>query len=401
MIEIIDLFAGAGGGTQGAVEALRSLGMDARITAINHWQTAIDSHKANHPEIKHLCKEIDSLSPKKVIPGGQIDFMIAAPECTHHSNARGGAPKNDQSRASAWEVVKWAEELHARRILIENVPEFKTWGPLDKSGKAIQKLKGKTFLAFIGALESLGYRVQHRVICCADYGDPTTRRRLFIMASLDGEPTWPKPTHGKQNMFEALQPYRTARDVIDLDNLGKSIFARKRPLVKSTIKRIRAGIEKFREDQQFIIRMNGTEEDQLRASSFSIGEPLPSIVASSPHLYLATPFIIPTNHGTGDMRAYSLQEPMKTITGGPKSINEPLDTVTARDRFALITPIEVNGNLYDVFFRMLTPKELSRAMSFPEDYVFMGTREDAVKQIGNAIPVRTATALCTEILSTL
>ncbi len=159
-----DLFCGAGGTSTGLLLAAERLGLNVDLMAINHWEVAIATHSANHPHAVHLCESLDGVDPRKVVPGGRLDLLMASPECTHHSKARGGKPRSDQSRASAWHVLRWAEALHVENILIENVEEFKTWCPLGENGQPIERLKGKTYLAFLAALRSLGYHVSVRVL---------------------------------------------------------------------------------------------------------------------------------------------------------------------------------------------------------------------------------------------
>ncbi len=438
--------------------------------------------------------------------------------CTHHSKARGGRPISDQSRASAWHVVHWAEKLRVHDVLIENVPDFMSWGPVDEHGKRIKERAGDTFRAFVQALESLNYRVEHRIITCADFGDPTTRRRFFLRARLGGGPiTWPEPTHHKDGGDDLL-PWRTAREIIDWNDLGTSIFARKKPLAPRTMARIRAGIERFCGDmaEPFLVMFYGTNDARSVdrpvptvtakgnhigvASPFlvryygcseteSVDAPLSTVAAMNKH-GLATPFLVEVNHGktrppksldvpmptvttkngyavaspfllphdqfrakngltlidsvgsplrtvtahNGDdnyvvtpflvpgyseregqtPRTHSVDAPVPTVTaskgagslctpflipyyrtGTPKAVDSPVPTVTTRDRFALVTP---DGHALDIFFRMLTPRELARAQGFPDDFDFVGNKAETVRQIGNAVPVGTAEHLCYAVL---
>ncbi len=175
-LEIADMFCGAGGTSTGAIEAARWLGYSPRLTAINHWPRAIETHTENHPGARHLCTSVDNINPRDLYREGELDLLWASPECTHHSVARGGKPINDQSRSTAWCVVRWAEALRPGTILVENVPEFIGWGGIGADGRPLKSKRGATFGAWVTALESLGYRVQWRILCAADYGDPTTRR---------------------------------------------------------------------------------------------------------------------------------------------------------------------------------------------------------------------------------
>jgi DNA (cytosine-5)-methyltransferase 1 len=184
-IKAADLFCGAGGSSTGLKRVADALGVALDLTAVNHWPIAVETHAANHPGARHVCKSIDDIDPRKVT-GGSLDLLWASPECTHHSTARGGKPINDQSRSTAWCVTRWAEALRPKFIIVENVPEFQTWGPIGSTNRPLQSRKGETFAAWVGTLTSLGYTVEARVLNSADYGAATTRRRLFVVARFDG-----------------------------------------------------------------------------------------------------------------------------------------------------------------------------------------------------------------------
>ncbi len=445
----VDLFCGAGGTSTGLVKAIQGKGLTLKLLAINHWGIAIDTHTRNYPWADHLCEDLDNVNPRKVVPGGKLDLLVASPECTYHSRAKGGRPINDQSRASAFHVLRWAEALYIENILIENVPEFMNWGPLDKDGLPIQKMKGKTFLAFIESLRSLGYDVDYRVINTADYGDPTTRKRLFIMAKRDGMVVWPDPTHAAKDhldLFGVRKPWVAARNIIDWALKGESVFGRKKPLSDNTMRRIAKGLNKysgipfvlemahskagdgaqvFSVDaplptqtsydtralvEPFLVQYHGSSHPGGERTS-SLNEPMPA-VATNNQFALCEPFIVACNHGPDANRSHSIDEPMPAVTtvdawgliqpylikynstGGPMSVDDPLDTVTGKDRFGLVVPMTDGSQvIIDIRFRMLQPHELSAAMSFPNEYKFSGTREERVKQIGNAVPTRTAEAL--------
>lgn len=239
-VEIADLFCGAGGTSTGAVEAVETLGYRPRLTAINHWPVAVATHERNHPGARHLCASLDSLNPRELYREGQLDLLWASPECTHHSQARGGRPINDQSRATAWCVVRWAEALRPDTIMVENVPEFATWGPIGVNRRPMRSRKGETFRAWLAALQSLGYAVDSRVLVAADYGDPTTRRRLFVQAQRGNRRiVWPDATHARRGLARGSLPTwkSTQEYVIDWTLPASSIFGRKRPLSPKTMKR--------------------------------------------------------------------------------------------------------------------------------------------------------------------
>ena len=317
---IADLFCGAGGTSSGAIEAISALGYRPELTAVNHWPVAIATHTENHPGSRHLCTGLDAVNPRDLFDEGQLNLLWASPECTHHSVARGGKPINDQSRATAWCVVRWAEALRPNVILVENVPEFETWGAIGVNGRPLKTKRGATFIAWVGALESLGYRVDWRVLCAADYGDPTTRRRLFVQAVRGRRKiVWPEPTHAPLEDIDLLgrrRPWVAAREVIDWDIPGTSIFERVRPLSPKTMKRIWAGLEKFGL-KPFIVPQHSNPTPK------GVDEPLGAIVAEGSGPKLAEPFILTMEHG-GNLD--SIGRPLRTITtakGGAMAVVNP------------------------------------------------------------------------------
>jgi DNA (cytosine-5)-methyltransferase 1 len=492
VVKAADLFCGAGGTSSGLWAACEALKAKLELLAINHWNVAISTHRQNHSYAQHLCESMDAVDPRKVVPGRKLNLLVASPECTHHSNARGGRPMSDQRRASAWHILRWAEALYIENIIIENVREFRTWGPLGANDRPLKSKRGETYRAFLNALRSLGYTVEDRLLNAADFGDPTTRERLFIVARRGGRKiTWPEPTHTSgslETLFGTLKPWRAAREIIDWSIPGSSIFDRKRPLAPATLARIEAGLRKFggknAEPFLVILRRNGSarsldepiptltaggkhialcepfvlqqqsggaprsvedplptvatkgaisliepfivpffgERDGQEPRTHSIGSPLPTVTSHGAGA-LVEPFIVRVNHGVKpgerdphSRRAHSIDDPLSAITtvhghaliepflvkynGTAKArpISEPLDTVTTKDRFGLVETEHGPARL-DIRFRMLRPQELSRAMSFRSDYKFAGNREEQVKQIGNAVPVKLAQALCEAVLS--
>jgi DNA (cytosine-5)-methyltransferase 1 len=406
-----DLFCGAGGTSTGLRQACEAAGVKLNLIAVNHWDIAISTHTHNHPDADHLCTNLDSVDPRKVVPSGKLGLLVASPECTHHSIARGGKPINDQSRASAWRIVEWASQIRIENILIENVKEFRTWGPLGTNGRPLKRRKGETYFAFLNALRALGYTVEDRVLNAADYGDPTSRERLFIRARLGRKSIlWPEPTHGPAakakpgnngQLFETShtrKPYRTAREIIDWTIPGESIFTRKRPLKPNTLNRIFKGLEKFsgipfivpnfgeREGQQprthsidrplpavtghgagaliqpYLVKFFGGQHSQ------SVDAPLPTITANYEHYGLAQPFIVELR---GGQDARSLDKPLSTITtkgmhhgiaepyivvlrnhADAQSVDDPLRTLTTGGNFGLAQPfilaMEHGGNIRSI-----------------------------------------------------
>lgn len=358
---VADLFCGAGGTSTGLAMACKELGRAVELLAINHWGRAIETHKKNHPWARHLCASLETLDPRKVVPGGRLDLLVASPECTHHSVARGGRPMNDQSRASAFRVLEWCDKLDVSNVLIENVPEFENWGPIGVNGRPLKSKRGETFRNWVTMLEGMNYKVDRRILNSADYGGATTRRRLFVIArKRTGGISWPQPTHSKDGgkggrLFGELKPWRAAREIIDWDIQGESIFTRKRPLARTTLERIAAGLKKFCGDaaEPFLVILRRHMDGK------SIDEPIPCLTANGQHIGIAIPkaFIlgqqsnsapratedspIPTVATAGKI---ALIEPKAFITvlnanNVPKSPDQPLPTVTGGNRFFLTEPV--------------------------------------------------------------
>jgi DNA (cytosine-5)-methyltransferase 1 len=446
---IVDLFCGAGGTSTGALEAISASGYRPKLTAINHWDRAIETHTVNHPDARHFCMSIDKIRPTDLYKRGELMGLWASPECTHHSVALGGKPINDQRRSTAWNVIHWAEQLLPDFIWVENVPEFVNWGPLDKRNRPLKSKKGEIFHAWVNTLRSIGYKVEWRVLCAADYGDPTTRKRLFILATRGRKKiVWPDPTHTRtpdpNDMFAShLKPWVPARDIIDWEQRGTLLSERDRPLSPKTRLRIINGFLKHGFDSTIVGIDNGSGEhvrsvnDPLSTvttkqrhalakpylvkfrhneSADSIDEPLSTITCSGAHHGLIQPYLIPQQARTADRsidlpistittttRGYGLVKPylMKYYGSGGQwqPVTAPLGTVTCKERFALVVPQlkkeQDDVYLVDFEFRMLNERELARGQGFREDYEFTGCKTEIVKQIGNAVPRRLARALVT------
>lgn len=450
---VVDLFCGAGSLSTGINDALVELGHAPKFTAVNHWDVATKTYARNHPGARVHCVTLDAAFPSRLVPEGYVDLLTAGIECTYFSRARGGKPVNDQQRMSAWHVVRWCTELRVRRLLLENVPEFVEWGPVDpRTGKPLKSRKGEYFRAWVEALRSIGYNLEWRVLNCADYGDATTRRRLFMLAAADRKAVvWPAPTHARRGAAGGLQPWRSAREIIDWSVIGASIFDRRRPLAPKTLARIAAGVARFRWPEPFIVVL------RQHCDARGIDLPLPTITAGGTHLGLIQPFVLsPSNEGAprdvadplptitlggaghverpGCARhaliepfvlsqasggaARCVAEPMPTIPCGGahaliapyygsgsgetcSSTDDPLPTATTKARFGLVTPIAAAAREYDIRFRMLEPHELAAAMSIstPErPYHFSGNKTEVVRQIGQAVPRRTGRALALALM---
>lgn len=446
IIKAADLFCGAGGTSTGAQMAADRAGIRLDLTAINHWDVAIETHSQNHPQARHVCADVNDVRPEKFFDRGELDWLFASPECTHFSKARGGLPVDDQRRCGARRVLDWAERLYPARIWVENVQEFLDWGPLDLKGRPLLKHRGALFKEWVTCLRTLGYRVEWRIQNAANFGAPTTRQRLIVQAARRGTRlAWPESTHRKPSatgdLFHELPEWLNARDhVIDWSLPCPSIFGRKRPLSPNTLRRIEAGlraqgIEAFLVQSNFGSdarpnRVRGVDEPMgtvvgrqswglvqpflvtLRGTargSGSVDAPLGAVTTSGKHSMLITPCLIPQQSGG---RARPVTEPAPTVatsgaiglmqptlieyygTGTHASCDEPLPTVTCKARFGLAVPMEGGGQgILDIGYRMLKWRENARAQSFPDSYVFAGRTEEMIhKQIGNAVPPKLAEA---------
>lgn len=382
---VVDLFAGGGGASTG-IEAALGRPVD---VAINHSEIALAVHEANHPQTRHLRGDVWSYAPLDVTAGKPVDLLWASPTCTHFSRAKGGPldrAKATKIRSLAWVVNRWARDprTRPRTILLENVEAFAGWSPLPRDGG--QPLRnGVTFRRWVRDLERLGYRVEHRELAACDYGAPTTRNRLFVIARCDGMPIrWPAPTHGL-----GLRPYRPAAECIDWTLPIPSIFGRKKPLVEATLRRIARGMDRFvLGDEPFLVgdRLAATliqrgygERTGQAPRCLDIRQPLGTVVAGGIKHALVVAFV--AKHFGGN--------------GSPgQSLRMPLGTVTCQDHHALVVVsgfgdrrAEVRDlmaryssglaprslfapklEILDIGMRWLTPRELARAQGFSDDY---------------------------------
>jgi len=357
---IIDNFAGGGGASTGIELAI---GRQVDI-AINHDPDSILMHKTNHPHTEHLCESVWDVNPKELCKGRKIALAWFSPDCTHFSKAAGGRPVDKNIRGLAWVTLRWAslpEDLKPRVIILENVEEFVTWGPLI-DGKPDPKRRGITFRSFVNALKRNGYHVEHRELVACDYGAPTSRKRFFLIARSDGRPImWPAQTHGPGRI-----PYRTAAEILDWSRTCPSIFATKeeiwkeygiraqRPLKEATLERIARGIKKFVIDNPEPFIMSNMNNNVPRG----VDEPVSTVTSGNRH-YLVAPYLLPYHALQGaETRGQDPRDPIHTIDtqprhalvaafiakhygGGSRSIasgaDAPLSTVTAWDHNSLVT----------------------------------------------------------------
>lgn len=298
---VVDSFAGGGGASTG-IEA--ALGRPVDI-AINHDLEAIEMHAKNHPSTRHYCENVWQVDPVKACNGRPVGLAWFSPDCTHFSRAKGKQPVKKSIRGLAWVVIRWASTVRPRVIVLENVEEFQTWGPVVAS-RPDPSRAGQTFRAWRRKLESLGYAVEFRTLVAADFGAPTTRKRLFMVARCDGQPIrWPEPTHGKGRL-----PWRPASDIIDWSLPCPSIFDRKRPLAEATLRRIAEGIRRYVIEcaNPFVIKYHGGRE--WRGQSLS--EPLHTIDTASRY-GLVSPVVV--SH-YGESVGRDVRSPLPTVTGG-------------------------------------------------------------------------------------
>ena len=444
---VVDNFAGGGGASTG-IE--RAIGRPVDI-AINHDPEAVAMHQANHPQTLHLCESVWDVNPREVCAGRPVGLAWFSPDCKHFSKAKGGKPVEKKIRGLAWVAVRWAATVQPRVICLENVEEFVTWGPLTQDGRPCPRNRGREFRAFVNALQRLGYAVEWRELRACDYGAPTSRKRLFLIARRDGQPiAWPEPTHGP-----GRKDYRTAAECIDWSIPCPSIFERERPLAEATLRRVAAGIQRYVIDaaEPYIVRLGHTGHGDA-GKVRSVHEPLSTITSKAEHLLVA-PTLVQTGYGerSGQApRVPGLEKPLGTIVAGGQKhalvaaflakhyggvvgqdLRRPIGTVTATDHHSLVAAflikfygsggqwaacsepmhtlptkdrmglVMVAGKQYrivDIGMRMLQPRELARAQGFGESYLLEAPhlgrplpKHAQVRMIGNSVCPPLAEAL--------
>ncbi|KJD20549.1 DNA methyltransferase [Vreelandella aquamarina] len=365
---VVDNFAGGGGASEGIEQAL---GRPVDL-AINHDATAIAVHTANHPGSEHAVADVWDIDPEQATNGMPVGLAWFSPDCRHHSKAKGGRPVSKSVRGLAWVAARWAAKVKPRVIVLENVEEFLDWGPLikDSDGKTrpCPNRKGQTFNGFVRALRRHGYQVDWRILRACDYGAPTIRKRLFLIARRDSLPiVWPKPTHADPKapavQRRKLQPWRTAAECIDWSLPCPSIFGRKKPLATATLNRIAKGVMRFvvEHQQPFIVKLNHTAAYYTPFRGQSLLEPLQTITAA-PGYALVTPFITECANASSQ-RNMAADEPLRTqcaqVKGGHFAVvsaflakhytgvvgadlRDPLPTVTTTDHNALVSAFMIN-----------------------------------------------------------
>jgi len=324
---VLDFFAGGGGASTGIEMAL---GRPVNI-AVNHDDNAIKMHTANHPHTRHLCEDVFAVDPESVCKGRRVALAWFSPDCTHHSKAKGGKPRSKKIRGLAWVVIKWMARVRPRVVCLENVEEFRDWGPLTKDGQPCKARKGKIFDHWISQMERLGYKVEYWVLRGCDYGVPTIRKRLFLVARCDGlSIVKPAPTHGdpKSDAVKQgkLKPWPVAADIIDWSLPCPSIFMApdeakkrglKRPLAENTMKRIARGLQKFVFDaaDPFVVTVNHGG-DTFRGQG--IDQPFNTVTAARDGHGLVQPFVQHVQHASSQNGTMPVDEPLRTVTATPK-----------------------------------------------------------------------------------
>ena len=396
---VVDNFAGGGGASTG-IEMATGYSVD---IAINHDPEAIRMHKANHPYSKHYCEDVWQVDPVKACNGHPVGLAWFSPDCKHFSKAKGGKPKDKKIRGLAWVACRWAGLVRPRVIMLENVEEFKTWGPLNRRHHPIKSKRGKTFQKFIKQLTDLGYDVQFKELIAADYGAPTMRKRFFMIARCDSKPiVWPEPTHAPADSETVkaglLKPYVGAYTQLDFSLPCPSIFDTSeeikekygiravRPLAPNTMKRIARGLKKFvlENSEPFIVQVNhsGAKSDYCKSTKLipylsvnrenhfgsDLREPVHTITGNNQHM-LMTPTLIQYHSETaqGEVRGQTIEDPIMTVDGSNRyglvtsflhkyydggykgageSVEKPLPTVTAWDHNSVVTAnlIQMNNH---------------------------------------------------------
>jgi DNA (cytosine-5)-methyltransferase 1 len=364
---IVDNFAGGGGASTG-IEMATGYSVD---IAINHDPEAIKMHKANHPNTEHYCENVWAVDPVKACKGHPVGLAWFSPDCKHFSKAKGGKPKDKNIRGLAWVALRWAGLVRPKVIMLENVEEFKTWGPLNRGHHPIKAKQGKTFEKFVQQLTDLGYEVQFKELVAADYGAPTMRKRFFMIARCDGKPiVWPEPTHAPADSEEVkkglLKPYVGAYTQLNFSLPCPSIFDTSeeikekygiravRPLAQKTMDRIARGLKKFvlENPEPFIIQCNHGGERRPN----DIREPMPTITGK--HGYgIVEPYMVQCKYNN---EAQDVQKPIGTLTtvgshllvepymvqigqtgftkDRSKDVREPLTTIVSKNEHCLISP---------------------------------------------------------------
>lgn len=445
----VDLFCGAGGTSTGVnLARYRDFECAKVVTCVNHDKNAIASHESNHPEALHFTEDIRSLELSPMIEHVEkmratypqaFVVLWASLECTNFSKAKGGQPRDADSRTLAEHLFRYIDALNPDYVQIENVEEFMSWGDIDDNGKPISMDKGKSFQKWVRAVKRYGYKFDFRILNAANYGAYTSRKRFFgIFAKPDLPIVFPEQTHAKKvetNLFGSLEKWKAVKDVLDFNDEGASIFTRKKELSDKTLERIYAGLIKFVAGgkDKWILKYNSMSKNG-KHNPPGVDEPCPVVACQNRLGIVQASFLSKQFSGHPASKNIGVDGPTGTITtidhhafvsayygnGFNTSVESPAPTVTTRDRFSLVTPyltpresaiygeicqtdspimvkIKEFMALYgvvDIKMRMLKIPELKQIMGFPKDYTLIGTQAEQKKYIGNAVEVTMARVMC-------
>lgn len=437
----VDLFCGAGGETEGLEEAVTGGRKCAKVFAcVNHDPTAIESHSANHPDTLHYVEDIRTLDTsglrelaaavRKHHTASKI-ILHASVECTNFSNAKGGLPRNPDSRTLAEHLFRYIEAIDPDYVTVENVREFQYWGGLDADGKPLSHDRGRCYVRWVNRVKKYGYDFESRILNSANYGAYTSRERFFGIFAKKGLPIrFPEATYaknGEEGLFGSVKRWKAVSDVLDLEDEGESIFERSKPLVDATLRRIYAGLRKFT-DRQFLVKhFSGDDAGKCQG----LGRPAGTVTCKDHHSLVSLRFF-DNQYGTGV--ATSIEQPCGALVGHPKQnlvtclmvsgygwptypLSRPCPTIVASQEKSPIYIVNAKDGILsdrtgdsaqmkelkrfcrekgigDIRMRMLKVGELKRIMGFPEGYRLCGTLGQQKKYIGNAVEVNMARCLC-------
>lgn len=452
----IDLFCGAGGTSTGVEHAKLDGTKCARVVAcVNHDANAIASHQANHPDTLHFTEDIRTLDltgltahlnrMRMKYPSALV-VLWASLECTNFSKAKGGQPRDADSRTLAEHLFRYIEQLAPDYIQIENVEEFMSWGDMDDKGYPISKLKGCSYVRWTNKVISYGYHYDWRLLNAADFGAYTSRKRFFGQFAKKGLPiAFPVPTfskNGDSGMFHAYKKWKPVREVLDMDDTGQSIFDRKKPLCEKTLKRIYAGLIKFVAGgrETFLVKYNSMNQTG-KYTAPGIDEPCPTLTTKD-RLGLVSSRFLANEYSAGGQLS-SIDSPCPAVLTTPKQkvvdcflmnpqfnsaggdINKPCFTLIARmdkmppylistekgigirifetdsEMTCKIKEFMAMYGIIDIKMRMLNINELKRIMGFPDNYILVGTQAEQKKYIGNAVEVNMSRVLCESLCAAL
>lgn len=391
----IDLFCGAGGTTTGVSKAMYNGSRCAYVVAcVNHDQNAIASHAANHPATKHFTEDIRTFqldpmlanlsSARKKYPSAKV-VLWASLECTNFSKAKGGLPRDADSRTLADHLFRYIEAIDPDYIQIENVEEFMSWGDLDENGKPLSRDKGRCYTQWVNKVKRYGYDYQYRFLNSANYGAYTSRTRFFGQFARHGLPiVFPEPTHARNvdhtpSLFEThLQPWRPVREVLDLSDVGLSIFGRNKQLCEKTLERIYAGLVKFASNgrSSYLLKYNSVNGKTGTHVPPSVDEPCPTVACQNRLGLVNVKFLSKQFSGNPKDKNVSIDAPAGTITtkdhhmlvdvsfmsmvyspGYNASVEQSAPTVTCQDRIALVSAVK-DSRFIDMQYGNGTPASI-------------------------------------------